>query len=244
MLVSIQHIRRCVPVGEITEVYTQQHLVRCQHAAGDPAALAGDMTIEALPTWFGGTTFRSKLEADWAATLDSLNIRWQYEPQTITLPSGTTYIPDFWLPDIGTWLEAKGTGVPRIEKAIELGQTLACHCEDQCACDWPGGQLVLVGHPAKPYDAYADPTNRYASHRVLRNRNRRHHGHPNWSTTTGRTAWLTRCLDCNRGGWFTSPQCRACRGPLAGTHGYSSGDAELEFVNASCRSAIEHEAAS
>ena len=52
--------------------------------------------------------FRSTLEADWAATLDSLSIGWQYEPEGVQLPSGELHRPDFYLPGIATWLEVKG----------------------------------------------------------------------------------------------------------------------------------------
>lgn len=35
-------------------------------------------------------------------------IRTQYEPHAIPLGPRRWYIPDFWLPDYGVWLEAKG----------------------------------------------------------------------------------------------------------------------------------------
>jgi hypothetical protein len=63
--------------------------------------------MDAVPTRYSDITFRSRLEADWAATLDSHNIRWEYEPETITLDSGILYVPDLWLPELGTWIEVK-----------------------------------------------------------------------------------------------------------------------------------------
>ncbi len=78
---------------------------------------------DAVPTTYSGTTFRSRLEADWARTLDLNHITWEYEPETFTLPSGATYIPDFRLPNLGTWIEAKGPNVPRIEKTLEFART-------------------------------------------------------------------------------------------------------------------------
>lgn len=232
---NIQNINRCWSVAELFITFLEQLRVRSDHIPGQPGALDGDMTIEALPTWYGGTTFRSALEAGWAATLDSLNIAWEYEPETITLPSGAKYIPDFRLPELGTWIEVKGTGVPRIEKAIEFGETLACHCEGTCTCEWPGGQIVLIGHPPKPYDPWRDPELEGQPYRILNRAARRHGGHPLWSTTSGSTAWLVRCRDCYQAGWFTFARCRACRGRLAGAHAYSSGDAELQFVRVSCQ---------
>jgi hypothetical protein len=38
---------------------------------------------------------------------DSLNIAWEYEPQGFELTVGR-YLPDFLLPDCGTWIEVKG----------------------------------------------------------------------------------------------------------------------------------------
>ncbi|MCX5138352.1 hypothetical protein [Streptomyces sp. NBC_00338] len=230
---NIQDDWRSGSFGLDIDRMVQQQIVRTNHIPNQPGALSGDMTVEALPTWYGGTTFRSALEASWAATLDTLRIVWEYEPETVTLPSGATYIPDFKLPEIGAWLEVKGTGVPRVEKAVEFGKTLACDCEMYaCTCDWPGGELVIIGHPPKPYDAWSDP--RFAdaeniNYQAMAANRRRHGGHPNWSSTRNGPLWLTRCSDCNRGTWFESSQCRACRGSLAGCQGYQTGASELEF---------------
>ena len=231
---AIQNIPDSYLIGDLVTVELEQIRVRRQHTPGGPDALDGNMTIEALPTWYGGTTFRSKLEADWAATLDTLSLTWEYEPETITLPSGTTYIPDFWLPELGTWIEVKGTGVPRVEKAVELGESRACYCDGRCTCEWPGGQLVLIGHPPIPYDPWADDDTPYW---VLRRQAWRHHGHPNWSTAHGPRAYLTRCNTCHRAGWTTDYRCRPCRIPAGwaseyGIPAYASGDTELEFMDA------------
>ena len=175
--------------------------------------------IEAVPSFYAGTDFRSALEANWAATLDRWGIAWQYEPETITLPSGTVYLPDFWLPELGTWIEVKGPNIPRIEKAIELGETRACHCEDTCTCTWPGGELVIVGRQPKRYMPGAPRFHRDP-----------HGGHPVWTTATGRT-WLGRCRACRRMSWWDRKTCRACNGTSAGGHAYFSGSRELEFVS-------------
>lgn len=186
--------------------------------------------IEAIPTTYGGTTFRSRLEARWATFLDSHRIAWQYEPETITLPSGTAYIPDFRLPELGTWIEVKGDGIPRIEKAIELGQTRACDCGADCTCAWPGGELVIIGHPPKPYDPRLDPKMQDAHYTAAANAARRHGGHPVWSATTGRTAWLGVCPNCCKTGWFSVQiQCRACRTRPTSGHLYISGERTLTF---------------
>lgn len=142
--------------------------------------------IDAKTTLYNGTDFRSTLEANWAATLDRWAIRWEYEPERITLPSGTVYLPDFRLPDLSTWLEVKGTGIPRIEKAIELGETRS-------------NELVIIGHPPKCYDPRRNPQG----------------GRPAW-TAVGGTAWLGRCRSCRRMGWWIRGGCRACGGAEPG----------------------------
>lgn len=236
---SIQHIPSCYTIGELLDGFYENLILRCAHAPGEPAALDGDMTIEAIPTWYGGTTFKSRLEADWASTLDTLNIAWEYEPERITLPSGVTYIPDFHLPEIGTWLEVKGTGVPRIEKAIEFGESRICHCGQPCTCDWPGGELVLIGHPPLPYDAWADPQNEGVPARQMHRVQWRHGGHPNWSSSAGPNPWLTKCFGCGRASWFRSNRCRSCGRRLTG-YAYKAGDTGLRFVTAGYRPRPAH----
>jgi hypothetical protein len=187
--------------------------------------------IDAIPTTYAGTDFRSRLEARWATFLDSHRIIWQYEPETITLPSGTVYVPDFWLPELGTWIEVKGTGVPRIEKAVELGKTRVCRCEDECTCTWPGGELVLIGHPPKRYEPWRDPEMQNAHYAAVTNAGRRHGGYPAWSTATGRAAWLGVCPNCCLTGWFSGHllQCRACRKRPTSGHLYAVVDTALRF---------------
>lgn len=227
-----------LPADDEWGVHFRQTHTRHQHTPGRPGALDGDMTIEAVPSWYAGITFRSKLEADWAATLDQWGIRWEYEPETISLPSGVNYIPDFWLPELGTWLEVKGTGVPRIEKAIELGKARACHCEGDCACQWPGGEYVLIGHPPTGYNPWADhdPETDHRAWWAVERAGWNHHGHPNWSASTGHTAWLINCAHCRRRGWFVcgtraSIHCRVCKRPPGEGVAYNPGAPELSFIN-------------
>ncbi|MDH3039022.1 hypothetical protein [Streptomyces sp. TRM75561] len=162
--------------------------------------------MDAVPTTYAGTRFRSRLEADWAITLDGLGILWEYEPELIVLPSGTQYLPDFWLPEVGTWLEVKGPNTPRREKATELGKDRACHCKGACSCRWPGGQLVLLGWP---------------SHRSPnRPGYRARYGHAWWSAAYGPSAYLIECPSCLRTHWVTLRRpwrCRGCRASLGAT---------------------------
>ncbi len=62
--------------------------------------------MNAIPTKHDGITFRSRLEARWAVFFSGAGLRWQYEAEGFQLPSGW-YLPDFWLPDIETWIEIK-----------------------------------------------------------------------------------------------------------------------------------------
>ncbi|MEV6313391.1 hypothetical protein AB0M10_32980 [Streptomyces sp. NPDC051840] len=160
---------------------------------------------DAVPTPYDGTTFRSRLEADWARTLNLNNIRWEYEPETFTLPSGTTYIPDFRLPDLGTWIEVKGPNVPRIEKTHEFAQTR--------------DELVLVG-----YEPLRDDGPR-----------RTRHGYTNWATAHGPSAYFTTCVHCGQSQWIRISrrlECRACLVPLNhdGTVLHRAHDRRLRFA--------------
>ena len=66
------------------------------------------MSIKAIQTRYKGYHFRSRLEARWAVFFDCIGVKWLYEPQGFTLKSGENYLPDFYLPEIDTWLEVKG----------------------------------------------------------------------------------------------------------------------------------------
>lgn len=181
------------------------------HTAQRPTPITGGvkLALEAVPTYYHGTWFRSRLEADWAATLDQYRIAWTYEPETITLPSGKTYVPDFWLPDHDTWLEVKGPGVPGLDKAHELAATT--------------DSLVIIGQPPTP------------SHPDGGRRNYRDNGHPTWTTTGQRAMFTPRCAHCTAGSWvaMSAPlRCRRCNTRLAGGILGSSGCEELEFCRA------------
>lgn len=96
-------------------------------------------TIRALHTDYAGFTFRSRTEARWAVFLDALGVRWDYEPQAYSF-GGQRYLPDFWLPTQGRWLEVKG-GRPD-GRAREKCQWLA---------DGTGQPVLVVwGEPRPP----------------------------------------------------------------------------------------------
>ena len=64
--------------------------------------------FRAIQTRYKGYRFRSRLEARWAVFFDSLGMKWEYEKQGYALPDVGNYLPDFWLPDLGQWIEIKG----------------------------------------------------------------------------------------------------------------------------------------
>jgi hypothetical protein len=72
-------------------------------------------TMKAIETVYNDYRFRSRLEARWAVFFDALGVRYEYEPQGFVVEpkwmNGPAwhYLPDFYLPDLGTWVEVKGS---------------------------------------------------------------------------------------------------------------------------------------
>jgi hypothetical protein len=86
------------------------------------------MEIKGIPTLYRGITFRSRLEAKWAAMFDRLEWRWEYEP--IDLQG---YIPDFVLKfhkDVLAEVKPAGTltdcrqYIPKIARSGWTGEAL------------------------------------------------------------------------------------------------------------------------
>ncbi len=65
-------------------------------------------TLKAIETVYKGYRFRSRLEARWAVFFDALGVRWEYEKEGYDLGPAGWYLPDFWLPDLGAFVEVKG----------------------------------------------------------------------------------------------------------------------------------------
>lgn len=74
------------------------------------------LNIKPIETQYKSFRFRSRLEARWAVFLDALGLNWIYENEGYNLGVGNYYLPDFWLPDYGMFLEIK----PRREAKIEM----------------------------------------------------------------------------------------------------------------------------
>jgi hypothetical protein len=178
------------------------------------------------------------------------HIVWEYEPETFTLPSGVRYLPDFHLTEIGVWLEVKGPGIPRIEKAYELGEMLACDCPDMaCTCRWPGGEMVIVGHPPTPMDPWSDEAYSHWPSVAKSKLARRHGGFIRWTSTGRHNSWMTRCSGCARVSWVEGPRLRRC--PACGgtpeSRLYRDFEKHFEFVRLPWLSAantqVEHDPA-
>lgn len=71
--------------------------------------------IRPIETRYGGCKMRSRIEARWAVFFDALDIPWEYEKEGFDLGRDGYYLPDFYLPDLGVWVEIKGQ-VPTIEE--------------------------------------------------------------------------------------------------------------------------------
>lgn len=109
----------------------------------------------ARPTVYRGTRFLSQLEAGWARTLDHMCIEWEYEQRACKLPSGAGYIPDFWLPALRTFIEAKGTHGQRREKAQELARELGK--EIIVLIGWPPARKRSTPYLWEPFINWLDP---------------------------------------------------------------------------------------
>lgn len=74
-----------------------------------------------------GYWMRSHSETRWASIMTALRIRWIYEPQVIDTRHGW-YMPDFYLPGAGVFVEVKGPYPTLIEqeKAIDAEAQTNC----------------------------------------------------------------------------------------------------------------------
>ncbi|MEO3869386.1 hypothetical protein ABGB18_11190 [Nonomuraea sp. B12E4] len=106
------------------------------------------MSIKPIETWYGGCRFRSRLEARYAVLFDHAGVRWEYEPQGFVI-NGRPYLPDFLLPDCGTWVEVKGS-------EEDLDQTLmrdaALELPDRNTTGEHQPRLLLLGPVPEPSD--------------------------------------------------------------------------------------------
>lgn len=115
---------------------------------------------KARPTTYNGITYRSRIEARWAAFFDHLNIRFSYEPKAFDLGALGWYLPDFYLPQQAFWIEVKARDPEPIEleklsgvtqQRREIGLLLGG------PCDWrgkvwatlAGDDTASIAHPVR-----------------------------------------------------------------------------------------------
>lgn len=108
--------------------------------------------IRAIETSYLGYRFRSRLEARWACFLTQAGVAFEYEPEGFETSAGR-YLPDFYLPGLGEWLEIK----PRIELVTQFDwERVAAFADGRNSIH------VLVGQPwpteYRFYDAAQVPT--------------------------------------------------------------------------------------
>lgn len=80
------------------------------------------MTIKAIETRYKGYRFRSRLEARWAVFFDALGVKYKYEEYGFE-KDGYSWLPDFYLPQFGTWVEVKGGNTTQ-QDAKKMGAIL------------------------------------------------------------------------------------------------------------------------
>lgn len=159
------------------------------------------MAIRAIPTTYSGQLFRSQLEADWAATFDHYNIKWIYEPEAYRLDN-LDYLPDFYLPEIRFWAEAKGPLNQRLEKAVEFQKALDAYHVLDFDDEWEFERQHLV---------------------ILRPQE---HGDCVWEAAAGgRHITLVRCPACLRLGFMDNSVEGCCRYEDCGARGPQFWDA-------------------
>lgn len=100
--------------------------------------------MKAIETEYRGIKYRSRTEARWAVYLDELRVAYSYEPEGFDL-GGEWYLPDFWLPNPGVWLEIKGMDPTERERRVVGLLSKASRCP----------VLIAVGAPCQEFSILA-----------------------------------------------------------------------------------------
>lgn len=72
--------------------------------------------LQPIETIYKGYRFRSRLEARWAVYFDAMEIKFEYEQEGFILSDGTLYLPDFYLPEFGYFVEVKAEEFSKLER--------------------------------------------------------------------------------------------------------------------------------
>ena len=107
----------------------------------------GTPELSAIPTFYAGTQFKSRLEAQAAALFDKLGWKWEYEKFSLMLPSGLTFIPDFYIESIALLVECRGYVSTRGRRQID--ETVAVIEDERDALPLPDGnsayEFLVIG---------------------------------------------------------------------------------------------------
>jgi hypothetical protein len=81
--------------------------------------------------YYRDVPFRSSYEVRAAQAFDRLGMAWEYEPKRFDLGGSYTYLPDFFLPDEGMYVEVKGYYGP--DSATTMSLMLSAHPDVEVA---------------------------------------------------------------------------------------------------------------
>jgi hypothetical protein len=90
-----------------------------------------------IPTTYKGITYRSRTEARWAIFLEALCVEFIYEHETYDL-RGRWYLPDFWIPHWGLFVEVKGDEPTEEERRRCFDLAIATRRQVMLASGAPG----------------------------------------------------------------------------------------------------------
>jgi hypothetical protein len=94
------------------------------------------------PGVYNGIQMRSQLEIRFAAELDERGIRWVYEGEAL---GAASYLVDFYLPDLGVWVEVKGRFEARDRQVLpEVARFLKIERKQRLLVYTSSGKCVVV----------------------------------------------------------------------------------------------------
>jgi hypothetical protein len=101
----------------------------------------------AASTAYSGVTFRSRLEARWALFFDCVGWDWDYEPCLYRVTRKMSYLPDFFLPGLGLWVEVKGAYYLKASSMAKIACSVAGRHRIPLRCPpyGPADRILLAG---------------------------------------------------------------------------------------------------
>jgi hypothetical protein len=92
------------------------------------------LQIKAIPTFYSGIKFRSRIEARWALFYDEIGVQWEYEKEGFDLGKELGgYVPDFYIHDLDLWVEIKG-GPPTLTELRKLESIATTRYQPTSVC--------------------------------------------------------------------------------------------------------------